>query len=325
MKVLVTGGSGFVGASLVRDLIAQGHHVVILDDNSRGHLGRLEGLQDDLTFIQGNVCDAASVRAATEGVEVVYHLAYINGTRFFYERPDEVLEVGIKGTLNTIEAALDAGVRRYVLASTSETYNEPTHVPTTEIEPLKIPDVTNPRFSYGGGKIAAELLTLHLGGHRGLETVIFRPHNFYGPDMGFEHVIPEIARKIVEQSDGLTKKAIDLEIQGTGEETRSFCFVTDGSYGALVAGEHGKSGEIYHIGTERELSIKRLIEMIGEAAGVTVTTVPGALRAGGTTRRCPDISKLRTLGYEPKVSLEEGLERTVSWYVKHYLNAAAKA
>lgn len=323
MKVLVTGGSGFLGASLVRDLVGQGHKVVILDDNSRGHLGRLAGVENDVTFIKGNVCDPVSVREATQGCEVVWHLAYINGTRFFYERPDEVLEVGIKGTLNTIEAALDAGVRRYVLASTSETYNEPTHVPTTEIEPLKIPDVTNPRFSYGGGKIAAELLTLHLGGHRGLETVIFRPHNFYGPDMGFEHVIPEITRKIVEQSGGLTKKAIDLVIQGSGEETRSFCFVTDGSNGALVAGEHGKSGEIYHIGTERELSVKRLIEMIGEAVGVSVTIVPGELRAGGTTRRCPDISKLRTLGFEPQVSLEEGLQRTVSWYARHYLKQTA--
>ncbi|NLT55950.1 MAG: NAD-dependent epimerase/dehydratase family protein [Actinomycetales bacterium] len=321
MKVLVTGGSGFVGASLVRDLLGQGHEVVVIDDNSRGHLGRLEGLADRLTFVEGNVCVPDDVRRATEGCEVVWHLAYINGTRFFYERPDDVLEVGIKGTLNTIEAALACGVRRYVLASTSETYNVPATVPTPESEWLKIPDVTNPRFSYGGGKIACELMTLHLGGHRGLETVIFRPHNFYGPDMGFEHVIPEITRRIVEESAGLTRPSIDLVIQGSGEETRSFCFVTDGSRGALIAGDRGTPGEIYHVGTERELPIRRLVEMIADVLSIKVTIVSGELREGGTPRRCPDIGKLRALGYEPEVSLEEGLERTVNWYAQHYLAA----
>ena len=130
MTHLVTGGSGFLGAALVHDLVAQGSKVRVLDDNSRGRPRRIEGL--DIEFVAGDVRDADVVRTATEGVDTVWHLAYINGTRFFYERPDDVLEVGIKGALNTIEAALDAGVRRYVLASTSETYNNPTHVPTTE-------------------------------------------------------------------------------------------------------------------------------------------------------------------------------------------------
>ncbi|MEZ4466466.1 MAG: NAD-dependent epimerase/dehydratase family protein [bacterium] len=189
MQMLVTGGSGFLGAGLVRELLAQGHAVRVLDDHSRGRPHRLADLGERLQVVHGDVRDAAAVRAATEGCEVVWHLAYVNGTRYFYEKPDVVLDVGIKGALNTVEAALDAGARRYVLASTSETYNEPTHVPTTEAERLMIPDITNPRFSYGG-QDRVRLLALHLGGHRGLETVIFRPHNIYGPDMGFEHVIP---------------------------------------------------------------------------------------------------------------------------------------
>ena len=187
-------------------------------------------------------------------------------------------------------------------------------MPTDETEALKIPDVRNPRFSYGGGKIASELLTLHLGGHRGLETVIFRPHNFYGPDMGNEHVIPEIARRIVDLSDGLRHKEIDLPIQGDGTETRSFCFVTDGSRGAYQVGQFGESGEIYHLGTEREISIRDLAELVGRTLGVDVRIRPGELRAGGTTRRCPDITKARALGYEPRVSLEDGVARTARWY-----------
>ncbi|NND04291.1 MAG: NAD-dependent epimerase/dehydratase family protein, partial [Acidimicrobiia bacterium] len=253
------------------------------------------------------------------GVHTVWHLAYINGTRFFYERPDDVLEVGIKGALNTIEAALNNDVTRYVLASTSETYNNPTHVPTTESERLMIPDITNPRFSYGGGKITSELLTLHYGGHRGLETVIFRPHNIYGPDMGHEHVIPEIVERIVKVSNGLTDKSIDLEIQGDGSETRAFCFVTDGASGARIAGEKGAPGEIYHLGTPEEISIRHLVELIGKTMGVEINVVPGPLRAGGTPRRCPDITKLEGLGYEPQVMIEAGLAKTVPWYVEHAL------
>lgn len=316
---LVTGGSGFLGAALVRDLIAQGRSVRVLDDNSRGRPRRLEGL--DVEFVAGDVRDPEVVSAASEGVHTVWHLAYINGTRFFYERPDDVLEVGIKGALNTIEAALARGVTRYVLASTSETYNNPTHVPTTESERLMIPDVTNPRFSYGGGKITSELLTLHLGGHRGLETVIFRPHNIYGPDMGHEHVIPEIVERIVRVSGGMQQKSIDLEIQGDGSETRAFCFVTDGAAGARIAGEQGEPGEIYHLGTPEEISIRHLVELIGKTMGIEINVVPGPLRKGGTPRRCPDITKLSALGYEPRVMIEAGLAKTVPWYVDHAMAA----
>lgn len=319
MQMLVTGGSGFIGAALVKELLAGGHAVRLLDDNSRGHPRRLAGVLDQVEFVEGDVRDYATVRAATEGCEVVWHLAYVNGTRFFYEKPDVVLDVGIKGALNTVEAALDAGTRRYVLASTSETYNQPTHVPTNETERLMIPDITNPRFSYGGGKIASELLALHLGGHRGLETVIFRPHNIYGPDMGFEHVIPEVVDRIVRLSDGLTKTRIDLPIQGDGSETRAFCFISDGAAGARIAGLSGGAGEIYHLGTQHEVSIRHLIELLGEGLGVELNIQPGPLRAGGTSRRCPDITKLEGIGYTPQVDLKTGVFQTARWYAEHSL------
>ena len=144
MQVLMTGGSGFLGSEMCRNIVAAGHTLRVLDDHSRGKPARLEHFGDKIELVDGDVRNYDAVRAATEGCEVVWHLAYINGTRYFYEKPDAVLEVGIEGTLNSIKAALDAGVRRYVLASTSETYNEPTHVPTTESERLMIPDVTNP-------------------------------------------------------------------------------------------------------------------------------------------------------------------------------------
>jgi nucleoside-diphosphate-sugar epimerase len=130
---LVTGGSGFIGAGLVAELLARGQRVRVLDDHSRGRPARLQPLLDGphgaaLEVVTGDVRRLDDVLAATRDCAFVWHLAYVNGTRFFYEKPDLVLEVGIKGALNTVEAALACGVRRYVLASTSETYNTPTHV-----------------------------------------------------------------------------------------------------------------------------------------------------------------------------------------------------
>ncbi|MGB0647735.1 MAG: NAD-dependent epimerase/dehydratase family protein, partial [Bradymonadia bacterium] len=255
-----------------------------------------------------------------DGCETVWHLAYINGTRHFYERPDEVLDVGIRGTLNAIDAALAVGTKRFVFASTSETYNTPTHIPTTEVERLMIPDITNPRFSYGGGKIAGELLTLHYGAVRGLESVIVRPHNVYGPDMGFAHVIPEIVEKIIKLTQRLSKNSLALPIQGDGKETRAFCYVDDGAEGFRLAGAKGVSGEVYHLGVNEEIKIADLIVSIGRVLNVDLELIPGELRKGGTARRCPSIEKLTGLGYEPKINLEEGIRRTVEWYANYFLN-----
>ena len=320
---LVTGGAGFIGAGLVRALRAAGHRVRVLDDFSRGRSHRLEGL-DGIETRTGDVRDAATLHAAAEGCATVWHLAWINGTRFFYEKPDAVLDVGIRGTLNAIDAALGADARRFVFASTSEVYNRPDRIPTPEGERLLIPDVQNPRFSYGGGKIAGELLTLHLAARRGLETVIFRPHNIYGPDMGFAHVIPEVVERIIEASDGLERDAIDLPIQGDGQETRAFCHIADAAEGIRLAGETGESGGIYHVGRSEEVSIADLIHRIGRCLGVELTLKPGPLQPGGTPRRCPDVTRLEGLGYRSKVDLDAGLADAVGWYRDHFMARRAE-
>jgi len=317
-KHLVTGGGGFIGAALVRQLLATGQQVRVIDNYSRGRPERLAELGEELELLAADVCDLGQVREAAEGCETVWHLAFINGTRFFYERPDDVLEVGIKGTFHVIDAALAAGAKRLVFASTSETYNEPTHVPTRETERLIIPDVTNPRFSYGGGKLTGELLTLHYAGRRGLEGIIVRPHNIYGPDMGFEHVIPEIIAKIYQLSGGKKGGTLDLPIQGDGKETRAFCSIDDAGAGFRIAGENGSPGEIYHLGCQEETTIVALVEMLGKILEINLRPVSGPLRKGSTPRRCPDISKLSALGYRPQVSLEEGLQKTAEWYWNWY-------
>ena len=315
---LVTGGSGFIGAALVKRLLSAKQQVRVIDNHSRGHPRRLTDVADKVEMLEGDVRNIEDLHRAAEGCETVWHLAFINGTRFFYEHPDDVLEVGIKGTFNMIEAALSAKATRFVFASTSETYNQPTHVPTTENERLMIPDVTNPRFSYGGGKLTGELLTLHYAARRGLESVIVRPHNIYGPDMGFEHIIPEITAKIFDLTGGKQGGQIKLPIQGNGEETRAFCYIADAVAGFDLAGQQGTSGEIYHLGRQEEVSIRTLIETIGRIMNIELEIVPGLLRPGSTLRRCPDVSKLSALGYRSDVTLEDGLHKTIEWYWDWY-------
>lgn len=318
MKILVTGGTGFIGAALVRALHRDGHSVRVLDNDSRGRAANLLGM--GVPIIRADVRDFQAVREACAGIDIVYHLAYINGTRYFYEIPDQVLEVAVRGTLNVIDAACAAGVKRLVYASSSEVYHLPDEIPTSERVKLQIPDPINPRFSYGGGKLIGELLTLHYLRRRGVEGVIFRPHNVYGPAMGFEHVIPEFVRRMLEQSGYLQKRRLTFPIQGSGAETRAFCHIDDAVRGIMLVGQKGGDGEIYHIGNdETETSIAELAHMIAQLLGLTVAIEAGPLATGSTPRRLPNIDKARALGYAPTISLRHGLAETVAWYREYHM------
>jgi len=313
---LVTGGTGFLGSNLVRALVRRGERVRVMDNNFRGSLDKLGAdLVERIELVEADVRDRAAVLDAVRGVDVVCHLAFINGTRHFYEIPETVLEVGIKGTLNTLEAAVQCGVREYVYASSSEIYQTPAVVPTPEDAPGSIPDVLNPRYSYAGAKLIGEILAFNYGRKHFARTVVFRPHNVYGPDMGFEHVIPEFVvrlhRAAAAAAPGTT---LDFPIQGDGSETRAFNNVHDFIQGLLLVLDHGADRTVYHIGTDEEVTIRELAETIARRMGLAIRIVPTPLRAGGTPRRCPDISRLAALGYRPRLRLEEGLDESIRWY-----------
>lgn len=313
-KILVTGGSGFIGSGLVKALVKAGHSVRVLDDNSRGRPRRLTEVEKDIDFVGGDVRDAATVARAMQGVDEVHHLAFVNGTEFFYSQPELVLDVGVRGMINVIDACRKHNVGTLVLASSSEVYQTPPNVPTAEDAPLSIPDPLNPRYSYGGGKLISELMAINYGRKFFERVLIFRPHNVYGPDMGWEHVIPQFALRLHKLAQAQKPGALRFEIQGTGEETRSFCFVDDLVAGVLAMREKGEHLGIYHIGTMDEVTIADLAERVAKAAGRDIMLVPGPLQAGGTPRRCPDISKLAKLGYKPRVPLDQGLKTTLDWY-----------
>ena len=160
---LVTGGTGFIGSNICKLLIKLGHNVTIFDNNSRGELKRIKELNKKVNFIRGDIRDQKKFFKSLKNINSVIHLAYINGTKYFYEKPELILDVAIKGLVNVFDGCKKFKIRELYLASSSEVYQTPLKIPTTEKEPLKIPDINNPRFSYGGGKILTELMGINYG------------------------------------------------------------------------------------------------------------------------------------------------------------------
>jgi nucleoside-diphosphate-sugar epimerase len=314
-RYLVTGGTGFIGAALVRRLVAAGHHVRVLDNNSRGAARRLGKLAQEVELVEGDIRDFALVRRAAKGMQSCLHLVFINGTEFFYTRPELVLDVGIRGMLSVLDACREEGVRELVLASSSEVYQLPPTIPTPEDVPLSVPDVHNPRYSYGGGKIACELMALNYG-RTGFERVmIFRPHNVYGPDMGWEHVLPQFILRAADAAAAHPRGPVPFPILGDGSQTRAFVHVDDLAEGVLAMLARGAHLQVYHVGNPVEVTIRSIAERVLRHMGRDPEIIPGQTPAGETPRRCPDISKLRALGYAPKISLDQGLPPMIDWYL----------
>jgi len=318
-NVLVTGGSGFIGRSLVMRLIGEGYSPIVYDNNFRGTDKNFKEIFDKIKFYPGDIRDKNQLRKAAKNCSNIVHLAFINGTKYFYENPDLVLDVGIKGAINTLEVAKELDIKKYILASSSEVYQQPNEIPTPENEKISIPDIMNPRYSYAGGKILSELMTINYLRNTKIEHSIFRPHNVFGPQMGFEHVIPELIKKIFIATNGFRNNKCDIEIQGTGQETRAFCFVEDAIDQILLIFSKGKNGDIYHVGMDEEITIIQLISDISSILNIKINIIAGPVREGGTNRRCPKINKICSLGYNKNNNYNRGLQKTVEWYKNHYL------
>lgn len=310
---LVTGGTGFLGSALVRRLVERGHRVRVFDNNSRGRAERLADIDGHFETVQGDIRDRDAVMAAVTGVDAVCHLAFINGTEFFYSRPDLVLDVAVKGMSNVLDACVSAGVEELILTSSSEVYHSPPTIPTDEAVPLSLPDPLNPRYSYAAGKIISEVMAINWGRRHFKRVVIVRPHNVYGPDMGWEHVIPQLVLRMKTLADS-PLDPVPFPIQGTGAQTRSFVYIDDFIDGLMIAIERGEHLGIYHVGTMEEIMIGDVSRMIGEFFGRKIRIVASEPAAGGANRRCPDITKIARLGYQPRFLFRDGLPRVARWY-----------
>jgi nucleoside-diphosphate-sugar epimerase len=283
-RYLVTGGTGFLGGALVHRLVASGANVRVLDNNSRGRAARLAAIEGRFELVGADIRDADAVMRACEGVDVVCHLAYVNGTEYFYTKPDVVLDVAIKGMVNVMDGCLQHHVPELLVMSSSEVYHQPPQVPTDETVPLTIPHVHNPRFSYAAGKMIHEVMGINYARHFS-RVVIVRPHNVYGAHMGFEHVIPQFVHRM-QKLAAVSPGTIQFPMQGDGSQTRAFVYVDDFTEGVMLVLEKGEHQGIYHIGTTEEVTMAELAKMVGAHFGREVEIVAGPPAAGGTSRRC---------------------------------------
>lgn len=309
MKVLITGGAGFIGSYLANSLSAD-HEVTVIDNMSRG---LSERLKSNIKILTVDLTEIKEVEKLDKTYDWIFHLAAINGTDNFYSNNELVFKVGVKSLLNIYDHFKYSGAS-IIIASSAEVYQTPITIPTNENEPLKIPDIKNPRYSYGGSKIFSELVAFNYGTDYFEKVIVFRPHNIYGPNMGYKHVIPQLIEKIqfVKNSGGN-----QLELIGDGLESRAFCHIADAVEGLKILMTKGEGSEIYHIGNDtEEILIKDLAKRILKTYGAESINVESGkeLHIGGTRRRCPSVEKIRKLGYSPKVSLDSGLDQTIQWY-----------
>jgi len=318
-KILITGGSGFLGFALANKLRKK-YKIIIFDNNFRGSFDKFQlNQKSNVTLVKGDIRNEKQVLNVSKGCDIIYHLAFINGTSHFYDRPKLVMDVGIQGTINILKSCLvNKKIKKFYFASSSEVYFKPKFYPTKENEYLIVPDPKNPRFSYSGSKIIGEILSFNYLRESKIKFNIFRPHNVFGPNMGFEHVIPEIIKKIFIKTNKFRKKVCTIKIQGTGNETRSFCFVEDAVNQLEIIQTKGKNFEIYNIGQTKEISVKKLIQDISKILKIKVILQTTGLREGSVNRRCPNILKIKKIGYKSKNNYQKGLTKTVNWYKNFY-------
>ena len=305
-KILVTGGSGFIGSAITNYLVDEGHLVTVFDNNSRGKIRRISKNIKKIKFVKGDIRDYKKLKSIKSNFDTVIHLAYVNGTKFFYKKPLEILDIATNGMLNILKFSKEKKVKNFYLASSSEVYQNPIRFPTDEREMLKIPNIHNPRYSYGGGKIFSELYGIHFAKKYFKKFIIFRPHNVYGKDMGNDHVIPEFINRFKK-----IRNKKNFLIYGTGNEIRSFIHINDFVNGFDKLFKRGKNQEIYNIGTSEKVKISQLAQTIANILKKQITFSRTKLLKGSPSKRCPDIKKIKKLGFKQKISLREGLKKII--------------
>jgi len=329
MKILVTGGAGFIGSHLVDELRAAGHEVWVLDNLSASSIASIEHHlhEPGFRFIADSILNGACVDRLVAEVELVYHLAAVVGVRHVVDDPLRAILTNVQGTENVLASAARYW-RRVVIASSSEVYGRSDGHPLHEEDDRLLGPTSVNRWAYSCSKAIDEYLAWAYHG-KGLPVSVVRYFNCYGPRLnedGYGSVVANFIRQSL--------LGEPITVHGDGRQTRSFTYVTDTVRGTILAGERPEAlGEAFNIGNPVETAVLDLARLIKRLVGSDspIIHVPYedyfGQRHEDTPRRCPQIAKAsRQLGFAPQVPLEEGLEHTIAWCRAHYhLHRRARA
>lgn len=322
-KILITGGAGFIGYHLAVHLLSENNDELVLVDNlQRGKMDEnLTSLLSDkrISFVQADLTDPAAYSSLPQDFDYVYHLAAVNGTKWFYKMPEEVMRINtlslvyvlewIKGLIKKPKLCFTSSNEAY--AGALEAFGQ-LPLPTPENVPLVISDTYNPRWTYAGTKLIGEQFVIYYAAAYHFPAVIVRPHNFYGPRAGYDHVVPEWSQKIAARQDPF--------VVFSPEETRTFCYIDDAVEAMQLLMDSDTTNaypiETVHIGNTDEITMLDLAKKMFVVAGWSPEkfefkpSPPGSVK-----RRLGDIRKIKKLvGWEPHTSLDDGLKKTFEWY-----------
>lgn len=299
---MVTGGAGFISSHLTEELVKQGYHVVILDDLSTGKMENIEPLlnKENMEFVQGSITNLSLLQRLFQGVDYVFHQAAIPSVPRSIKQPQASHEVNITGTLNVLLAARDCDVKKVVYASSSSVYGDTPTLPKKE-------DMSpNPQSPYAVTKLAGEYYCHVFHQIYNLPTICLRYFNVYGPrqdpDSQYATVIPLFITRVLQGKPPI--------IYGDGEQTRDFTFVKDVIKANILAAESDTSG-VFNIGRGEKVTINNLARTITSIIGKDLRPEYQPSRPGDVKHSLADISRARTIGFEPQYSLDKGLRETI--------------
>jgi nucleoside-diphosphate-sugar epimerase len=308
LRILLTGGAGFIGTQLVRRL-APNNRIVIYDNLHRNALQYIDlKSYPSVEVVKGDVLDREHILSAARGCDVVIHLAAIAGVDTVMEMPTLTMKVNLLGTLNTLDAAVAAGAKRFIDFSTSEVFGSHVYM-AEEHNATALGVVGESRWTYAVSKLAAEHLVSSYHKESGLATVTVRPFNVYGPQ---QVGVGAIHTFVVDALKGQ-----DLVVHGDGNQIRSWCYVDDMVDGAVLCLEKDEAvGHVFNIGNPRAtVTVANLAQLIRRLCNSTSKVTYGYKDYVDVELRIPSIKKAQSLlGYWPKVDLEDGLARTIEWY-----------
>src|ERR1700686_1179871 len=306
MRYVVTGGAGFIGSNTVDELVRRGHSVVVLDDLSSGKEDNLAEIRNKITFMKGSITDIEVVRKAMHEAEYVLHLAARTSVPRSVKDPIDTNKINIDGSLNVLVAARDAKVKRVVFAASSSAYGETPTLPKTEnMQP-------QPISPYGVSKYVGELYAQTFGRCYGLENVCLRYFNIFGPRQDpsspYSGVMAKFCTAFLEETEPV--------IFGDGTQSRDFPYVENAVQANLLACEAPRASDrVFNIGTGTRINLNEIVEALGQISGHPLVARHDPPRDGDIRASQPDLPPAAAvLGYQPTVSLEEGLLRTFDWY-----------